>query len=228
MRKIQQNFVRERFASKLGDTFKRLAPDEFPFIEQTMFDAGLMFNSLIVKYLTQSNAIATGKLASPSTPQVYQTTTGYVIEVGYPIDSPQADYYDYINQGVQGLGGKNARYNSTSGKYKFKYSNPSKKMVRAIYQWLAQSKKSIRTERIIISKSDRKKKKLSAMLDEASSKKSLAYVVARKIKRDGIRATYYFDKAIKNTFNQEFISKLATAIEGDIVLQINQYGGNNS
>jgi hypothetical protein len=58
------------------------------------------------------------------------------------------------------------------------------------------------------------------MLTDAESKKRLAYAISTGIKRDGLRATYYIDNAIKETFNQEFISSLSVALQGDIVIQI--------
>ena len=76
--------------------------------------------------------------------------------------------------------------------------------------------------------SQRKRRKLATTLDEATNKKRLAYAISTAIKRDGIKATYYFDRAIQENFTKDFKDALSVALGGDIILQIRQYGDNNS
>jgi hypothetical protein len=42
------------------------------------------------------------------------------------------------------------------------------------------------------------------------------------IKRDGLKATFFFDKAINEVFNKDFIADVALAIGGDVQIQIKQ------
>jgi hypothetical protein len=74
----------------------------------------------------------------------------------------------------------------------------------------------------------KKRRRLATAIDDATNKKRLAYAISSAIKRDGIKATYYFDRAITENFSKDFKDALSVALGGDIILQIRQYGNNNS
>ena len=238
MTRQQAKFVREQFIARFKDgynlkattTFAGRLEDaaQFPILEQILFQAGLDFNETIRKNLEKAGAIASGDLTDVAVPIVYPNDGGYTLEVGYPIGGKQMTYYDFINQGVKGVGGKNARPKKASGKYNFKSKFPNRKMALNIYKWLNQARKTVNTDKLDLSKVQKKKRKLKQVLTEAENKKRLAYAISTAIKRDGIRATYYFDRAIQENFTQNFKDALSVALGGDIILQIRQYGDNNS
>lgn len=228
MKRQQAAFIKEQFLNRFKNGYNIQDPKTLPILEQMLIEAGLDFNETIRKNLEKAGAISTGALADVSAPIVYPSGDGYTLEVGYPIGSKQLEYYDFINQGVKGVGGKKAKPKKASGKYKFKSKFPNRKMAAGIYSWLNKARKSLRAENLDLSKVQKKRRKLKTILSEAENKKRLAYAVSSAIKRDGIRATYYFDRAIKENFGKDFKDSLAEVLGGDIILQLRQYGNNNN
>ena len=224
----QAQFVREQFLNRFKGQYNIIDENKFPVLEQILFAAGLEFNETIRKNLEKSGSIASGGLADVSAPQIYQEGTNYVLGLGYPLGSKQMKYYDFINQGVKGVGGKKAKPNKNSGKYSFKTPNPSYFMANAIARWLRDAKRKVSADRLDLSKVQKKRRKLSKMVDEATSRRKLSFAISSKVKRDGIRATYYFDRAVKKIFNQDFKDAVETALGADILIQIRQEYGNNN
>jgi hypothetical protein len=226
--KQQAKFIAEKFLNKFKGDYVLVNRDELPILEQVLYDAGIEFNNTAVKILEKSARINTGALLDLNAPIVYQSKDGsYILEVGYPINSSQAKYYDYVNKGVKGIGGIDAKPKSASGDYKFKYRRPSKKMVLAISEWVKKQGLSLKADKVDTSKLQKKRRKITEALGEAESKKKLAYIISSSIKRDGLKATYYFDIAVKKTFNDKFKESLEEALKSDIVLQIRNAYGNN-
>lgn len=228
MNKAQAEFIAADFLRRFSNSYTKVDVNSLPLLEEILVKAGFEFNAQVVSNLEKTGSIDTGGLADIGIPVAYQLGDKYVLEIGYGLDSKQVKYYDYINKGVSGVGGKNAKPKATSGLYKFKTKFPNRAMASAIYGWLNRARKSVRTEDTYKpTKTIKKKRKLAKVLSEADNKKRLAYAVSSKIKKDGIKATYYFDKAYKQVFNQEFIQSLEVAVKGDLEIQlINLYGTN--
>lgn len=228
MNRAQAQFIRDQFLNRVGGQFQKVDTDAFPVLEQMLFQAGLDFNDTIRKNLEKAGAISSGKLVDTGVPNVTQTKSGVNLNIGYPLGSKQLEYYDFINKGVAGVGGKNAKLKKNSGDYKFKSKFPNRRMAASIFSWLNKARKSVRTDKIDLSGVQKKRRKLSKTIDEATNKKRLAYAISSAIKRDGIRATYYWDRAIQENFSQNFKDALSVALGGDIIIQIRQNGNNNS
>jgi hypothetical protein len=239
--KQQAQFVRDEFLRRFSSQYNTAArgidkegnkaltfQQQFPIIEEILIRAGFNFNDTIRKNLEKANAISSGGLVDVSAPQVTSNANGFTLSVGYPIGSKQMEYYDFVNKGVAGVGGKNAKPKKNSGDYRFKSKFPNRKMAASIFSWLNKARKSVRTDRVDLSGVQRKRRRLATTLDEATNKKRLAYAISSAIKRDGIKATYYFDRAIQENFTKDFKDALSVALGGDIILQIRQYGNNNS
>jgi hypothetical protein len=239
--KQQAQFVRDEFLRRFSSQYNTAArgidaqgnkkltfEEQFPILEQILIQSGFDFNETIRKNLEKAGAISSGDLADVSAPQVTSSQDGFILSVGYPIGSKQMEYYDFINKGVAGVGGINAKPKKNSGDYKFKSKFPNRRMAASIFSWLNKARKSVRTDNIDLSKVQKKRRKLSQTLNEATNKKRLAYAISTAIKRDGIKATYYFDRAIKENFTQNFKDALSVALGGDIIIQIRQNGDNNS
>ena len=193
-------------------------------IEFLLQKYALNWNEAVKLNLTKSKAIATGQLYDVAPPVVKQTATGYVIEFGYPINSKAAKYYDFVNKGVAGIRNKRAN----AGKYKFKNPFPNRKMASSIISWLNLARKQSTNVNKPTTTLERKRKKLATMLTEAENKKRLAYAISSKIKRDGLKATYYIDKAMKSVFNTEFSAAVAQALDTEITIQIRAINGSNN
>ena len=228
MNKQQAQFIREQFLSRFKGQYDVVDTKKLPIVEQILAQSGLDFNESIRKNLEKANAISTGALADVSAPQVATTSNGYVLSVGYPEGSKQLEYYDFVNKGVAGVGGKNAKPKRNSGDYKFKSKFPNRKMAANIFSWLNRARKSIKADKVDLSGVQKKRRKLATALNESTNKKRLAYAISSAIKRDGIRATYYFDRAITENFTQDFKDALSVALGGDIIIQLSKNGDNNS
>jgi hypothetical protein len=230
--KAQAQFIADKFLSKFKDKYTLVDEETLPILEGILVEYGKEFNKVAVGNLTKNGSIDTAKLIDLSLPVVYKDASGdYILEVGYPINSEQSKYYDYVNKGVQGIGGVGAKLKKNAGVYKFKYRRPSKSMVKAIKGWMERQSISAKLDDQTTKKSKLQKKRASIRkaMEATDDKHKLAYIFARAIKKNGIKATYYFDNAVKKVFNKEFISSLETALKNDVVLQIRSiYGNNNS
>lgn len=219
MKKAQAEIISSGVLASLGDNYAKVKDNELIVLEAILLGVGLDFNFKIKEYLTKANAISSGGLFDISVPQVYQKGNGYVLEVGYPITSKQAKYYDFVNKGVKGVGGKNARPKPNTGDYSFKTIKPGRSLPAAIISWLKKGSKSA-YKYTPISTLESKNQSLKKLVTEAENKKRLAFAISTNIKKNGLRATRYFDDAVKVIFNQDFQDALAVALKGDITIQI--------
>lgn len=221
--KAQIEAIRAGFLQSIGDTgFNVVKPGDLPILEETLALYGQAFNTAIGANLQKTGSISSGKLAEPAIPIITKFGTSYVLSVGYEQGSEQDKYYDFVNKGVKGVGGKNARPKQNTGEYSFKTKYANKKMATNLLLWLRKSANSSRNEKVTITKTQRKRKKLSNVVGKTNSLKTLAYAMSTAIKRDGLKATFFFDKAVKEVFNKEFIANIALALGGDVQIQIKQ------
>jgi len=233
----QAQLLKEGFLEQIGEQFDLIDPTEFPVAEQMLIYYGKLFNDEIQKNLNKSGSIATGKIGDLVVPKVTKFGNDYEMWLGYDKDNPASVYYKYVNKGVRGVGGVNAKPKRVASDTPFEYKTPypNKKMATSILQWyrLGKAKFSTDTQKKGLTKTQRKYKKLKQAVNKADSLKSLAYATAAAIKRDGLKTTSYFDNAVKTVFNKEFFAAMATAFGGDVQLQIRQIGnkienGNNN
>lgn len=221
--KAQIEALRSGIIQSLGDTgFNKVNAQDLPLLEKTLALYGQAFNTAIGANLQKTGSISSGKLAEPAMPIITKFGTSYVLSVGYEKGSEQDKYFRFVNKGVKGVGGEGARPKQNTGEYSYKTKYPNKKMATNLLLWLRKSANASRNEKVTITKTQRKRKKLSNVVSQADSLKSLAYAMSGAIKRDGLKATYFFDKAIKEVFNKDFIADVALAIGGDVQIQIKQ------
>lgn len=226
--KAQAKALKERFLKTIGDQYNVIDPTEFPVAEQMLIFYGKQFNDEVQKNLNKSGSIASGKIGDLVVPKVTKFGNDYEMWLGYDKNNPASVYYKYINKGVKGVGGENARPKkvSSDSPYQYKTPFPNKKMATSILQWyrLGKAKTTNETQTKKLSKTQRKSKKLKQAVNKATSLKALAYATASAIKRDGLKTTSYFDNAVKTVFNKDFFTTMAEAFGGDVQLQIRQIG----
>ena len=209
--KAQIQALRSGFLQSIGDTaYNVVKAEDLPILEKTLALYGKEFNDTIVKILDKDNITSSGRLAEPAMPIISKFGTGYILSVGYEPGSEASKYYDFVNKGVKGT--KNLKADSKTP-YAFKSSKKAVP-VSSIEKWLGYNK--------LKSVSVKKYTKLGTETKAIETKKSLAYVIARSIHTKGLRSTHYFDRAVAQVFNKEFIENIATAIGGDIQIQIKQ------
>ena len=155
--------------------------------------------------LKDSNSNTTGALTDSLDFDLTTTATGYTINLN------ALDYYKFVDEGVRGAG-RSAK-NKTSP-YKFRYINPSKKHVDAIQKW-------IKDNNLTATAKDVKKYGRTGRERKAMSQKTLAYLIARNIKNDGLRATNFFTDALNDTF-KDFGQNLSKALGASITINLQQ------
>ena len=157
--------------------------------------------------------VSTGELLDMTFDITYMGKS-IVLSLGYEEGSKAAEYWDYVNKGVAGVG------KSLSGSpYKFKTKYANKKMALSILLWIR--KNSIKpVEKYTIKGLEKKRKSIRKMADEAKSVKKLAYAISSKIKREGIKPSKYFDDALKMFESQGFKDDLSKAVGVEVQISI--------
>jgi hypothetical protein len=113
--------------------------------------------------------------------------------------SEASEYYKYVDQGVEGIGGKGITKKQTTGVFKFK-NNGKAIPTKAIAMWI--------TNKSIQVRSSKKQNTRQVQADV----KVFAYFIARKIKKTGLGKTMFWS----NTFNERAYQQLADTIEEQI------------
>jgi hypothetical protein len=168
-----------------------------------VFNASPMVRSFVTNYFEPSgNSIL---VASNDKIKV-----DYQLSLGYEQGSVQDKYFRFVNKGVKGTNNTKAD-NKTP--YSFKTSSKAVP-VSSIEKWLSYNKlKSVAVKKYT---------KLGAESKAIQGNKSLAWAIARSIHTKGLRSTHYFDKAVAQIFNKEFIENISVAVGGDVLIQIKQ------
>jgi len=215
--KAQIQALRDSFIQSLGGSFDKVKDGDLPILEETLALYGKAFNDKITEILDKENITSSGRLAEPALPIITKFGTGYILSLGYEPGSEASKYYDFVNKGVKGT--KNEKADNKTP-YAFK-GNKKAIPVSSIEKWLGYNK--------LKSVSVKKYTKLGTEAKAIEGKKSLAFLIARSIHRKGLKSTRYFDRAVAQIFNKQFIENIAVAIGGDVQIQIRQtINGNNN
>jgi hypothetical protein len=215
--KEQIQALRDNFIQSLGGSFDKVKDGDLPILEETLALYGQAFNDKIVEILDKENITSSGRLAEPALPIITKFGTGYILSLGYEPGTEASKYYDFVNKGVKGT--KNEKADNKTP-YAFK-GNKKAVPVSSIEKWLGYNK--------LKSVSVKKYTKLGTEAKAIEGKKSLAFLIARSIHRKGLKSTRYFDRAVAQIFNKQFIENIAVAIGGDVQIQIRQtINGNNN
>jgi hypothetical protein len=215
--KAQIEALRSGFLQSLGGSFDKYKPGELPVLEDTLALYGKAFNDRVTQILDSENITSSGRLAEPALPIITKFGTGYILSLGYEPGSEASKYYDFVNKGVKGT--KNEKADNKTP-YAFK-GNKKAVPVSSIEKWLSYNK--------LKSVSVKKYTKLGTEAKAIDGKKSLAFLIARSIHKKGLKSTRYFDRAVAQIFNKEFIENIAIAVGGDVQIQIKQaINGNNN
>lgn len=118
------------------------------------------------------------------------------------------DRYKFTEHGVNGV------EKSQGSPYSFKTKFANKKMATALLKWMR-----VRGTRAMkykaISKTERKDKAIKKRTAKADDLKALAYATSTSIKKNGIKKTLFWTKAIKST-EKEFKKEIAAGFKLDI------------
>lgn len=122
------------------------------------------------------------------------------------VDVTLPAYGQFLDKGVRGV-------NGGAGIFSFKNITPSRKMVAAIERWMRLRGKRVMKYKAI-SKTERKDKRIKKIKTDLG--KQAAYIVARSIKKKGIKPTYFFTDALK-TVEKDFKKEIAKGFKADLI-----------
>jgi hypothetical protein len=159
--------------------------------------------------LNKTGSITTGNLEQSLDFDITRTAGGY------RIDFKALDYYKFVDKGVRGAG--RSLKNSTSP-YRFKFLTPSKSHVTAIEKWIIRNRLTATARDVRRSGSIGRERKA---IDPAKGRRTLAYIIAKSIKKDGLYATNFWTDAFDKTF-QDFGAEMTKALGQTITVSLEQ------
>lgn len=215
---IQNEFVKNETLLNELSQLEEIGTDNLPVTERLIIEYAINFIKKVQENLKALDKIDTGGLERGIAKGELLNSAGtYSIEIGYPADSKQAGYYDFVNKGVKGF-----KTGTPDSPYKFRNATPSSSgpMVIALQKWMKRqgilSRKE--TKSTTISSLQRKRKSIS----ELDSSRQGAWLMARKIKSRGLPKTGFFDNAIEEYFGEGFAEAIAKAVGADIRVGVKQ------
>jgi hypothetical protein len=218
IKQVQAELLDEGLLNRLGATERDIT--ELPVLEQLMIRAAANFILKVKENIEVLGISDTGALSDDiSSGELVKQGNTYSIEMGYPVSSTAAKYYDYVNKGVTGV-----QSGSPTSPYRFKTLGVGKKMALNILQWVRRN--NVKGD-VALTKGQSKRQSLSKMVSEASRKKSLAYAIAVNIKKRGLRKTGFFDQAKDLYFGNDFATAISKIIGQDVRILIRQNGNSN-
>lgn len=159
--------------------------------------------------LKKTNSITTGNLVDSLDFDVTTNSTGYTINF------KALDYFRFVDKGVRGAG--SSRKNSTSP-YVFKHLNPSKSHVIAIEKWIIRNRLTATARDVRRSGATGRESKA---IDATRGRRSLAYAIAKGIKKDGLYATNFWTDAFDDVF-KDFGAQMSKALGKSITINLEQ------
>ena len=163
---------------------------------------GIEFLLNLAESARKHKVVASGELLSKAKYRVGKD--GKSMQIMVP------DYFDYPNEGVKGV--KSSR-NAPNSPYQYKSYGMNADGRKSIKKYIAQGHAKIENVRTDKTKGVGLEKKRLSVADQKANQ--LIYW----IKRQGIKATHYFDEAVKETF-KDFEFKMSEAIGKDIIFTI--------
>jgi hypothetical protein len=219
-KQLQDELVNDGTLDRLAESNKDFAAlVELPVTKQLIILSAANFILRVQENIKRLGKVSTGRLEDGITQgDLIEDNFGYEVDLGYEANGPGAKYYDYVNKGVKGKSG------GPDSPYAFKSLNPSRKMVSAIEMWMVQNNVRSRNEDQTRNRSALQTKRASvrSMASAQSNQRSLAYVIARSIKRRGLEKTAFFDEAIDFSFGKGFIDAVSKTVGTDIKVYIRQ------
>jgi hypothetical protein len=182
-------------------------------IEAAIIQFAVAFIDKVKENLNQSGSVDTGKLSDGiSKGELINKGGNFELQVGYDPDSEAAKYYDFVNKGVKGTDSGQP----SDSPYQFRSRTPSANgpMVKAIMGWVKRQGISSRREtaRTSVSATARKRKAVS----DIAQTRSTAFLIARSIKRKGLKRTGFFDNAVDQYFGDLFYETMAQVAAANV------------
>lgn len=228
-KKIAEQLVTERLLDMLGDDRKNYSDlKQFPVLKKLIELAALEFIQTATEVLDQQGKRNTGGLIDDlSKTDVTEDYDGYEVTLGYDKGDPAAKYFNFVNKGVSGYENKRSgtEYSFEDKRNKKGGILISKSMYSAILLWYRNRRNMAMREDQKTKRNKAQKKNLKALaaVNQAKSLQGLVYGTAVNIKKKGIRASRFFDRAAELQFGDGFNEAVAKAVAGDLRVYIRQF-----
>lgn len=220
IRQIQAEALGDGFVDSFGDDRKNyLAAGEAPVLEQYMVKVVGDFLLKVQENLKRLDKIDTGRLSESVRAGELQDDGNGVFSIlaGY-LDDGSAPYASFVNQGVRGfVSGQPA---DSPFSFKSAWASRNGPMAVAIQKWMKRQGIAARREdqRANLTSLQRKRKAIS----ELESSRSMAQLIASRIKQRGLPKTDFFSSAVREYFGDEFVAGVGEAFLQDVRVYIRQ------
>jgi len=184
-------------------------PSELSELEKELSRYIVQFLDTASDNLNKTGSITTGALDESLSFEVIAGKGGYLINF------KALDYFKFVDKGVRGAGA--SRKNNTSP-YRFRYITPSKSHVDAIEKWIINNNLTARASDLN-GRIGRERKAMA--IDPKKGRRTLAYIIAKSIKRDGLYETGFWSDAFDQTF-KDFGQKMSKALGQTITVNLEQ------
>lgn len=202
----QAAFLRE--GGPMGGTI-RPAPNELSDMEKLLAGYIEKFLNTAADNLNKTQSVTTGNLLDSLDFEIVSDRNGYTINF------TALDYYKFVDKGVRGAG---ASCKNNTSPYKFKFITPSKSHVTAIEKWIIRNRLTATARDVNrYCRTGRERKAIYP----TKGRKTLAYIIARSIKRDGLYETGFWSDAFEDTF-KDFGVKMSEALGKTITVNLQQ------
>ena len=218
--KIQSEALNDGTVDRYGnDRTNYLASGDAPVLEQFMVKTVGEFLLKVQENIISLNKVDTGRLSeSVSGGELQNDGAGsFSILAGY-LDDSAAPYASFINQGVRGF--KSGEPSDSPFFFKSAWASRNGPMTAAIQKWMKRQGILARREdqRSNLSGLQSKRKALS----QIEANKSLAQLIASRIKQRGLPKTDFFSSAVREYFGEEFAAGVGRAFLQDVRVYIRQ------
>lgn len=220
IRQVQAEALGDGFVDSFGkDRENYLAAGEAPVLEQYMVKAVGNFLLKVQENLKRLDKIDTGRLSESVRAGELQDDGNGVFSIlaGY-LDDGSAPYASFVNQGVRGfISGQPA---DSPFSFKSAWASRNGPMAVAIQKWMKRQGIASRREdqRANLTSLQRKRKAIS----EIESSRTMATIIASRIKQRGLPKTDFFSSAVREYFGDEFVAGVGEAFLQDVRVYIRQ------
>jgi RNA polymerase-interacting CarD/CdnL/TRCF family regulator len=209
------------FLDTAGSSRDQFGEYELSQLEEFLSRYADKFLKMAQRQLNRANKVNTGDLIDTASVNVESSSLGASMFI------EMLSYYKYVDQGVRGTGPGNKNNRSP---YKYKRKMPP---LRVIEKWIVdnslQGKQETQTRKL--SKLQRKRKTVRAMAQKTSAK-TLAFLIARKIKQRGLPYTGYFERSFAEAFrdlDKDLANMLQDSVASNFEILVKEIeSGNNS
>lgn len=220
IRQVQAEALGDGFVDSFGDDRQNyLAAGEAPVLEQYMVKAVGNFLLKVQENLKRLDKIDTGRLSeSVRSGELQDDGNGvFSILAGY-LDDGSAPYASFVNQGVRGF--ISGQPSDSPFSFKSAWASRNGPMAVAIQKWMKRQGIAARREdqRTNLTSLQRKRKAIS----EIESSRTMATIIASRIKQRGLPKTDFFSSAVREYFGDEFVAGVGKAFLQDVRVYIRQ------